>query len=87
MYDYIMPVSEGKIGAKKDNSWGFLDINGQISLAFNYTFVQSFKNGEAIVGIKDEDNVEQWKIDSKGTLLEKIENEEEERECKNKVKH
>jgi len=87
MYDFIMPASEGKIGTKKDNSWGFLDTNGQISLEFNYTFVQSFTKGVAIVGIKDEDGVEQWKIDSKGALLGKIESEEEKRERENKVKH
>ena len=49
-YEYeIWQYSEGLIPARKDNKWGYIDIDGNVVIPFKYEMALPFHEGHAIV--------------------------------------
>jgi len=50
-YDDILNISEGLVGVKLDNKWGFINNKGEIAIPFIYEDASSFREGLAGVQI------------------------------------
>lgn len=51
-YDEVLDLSEGFIGVRKGDKWGYVDAYGNPAIQLKYDDAQSFKNGKALVGIE-----------------------------------
>lgn len=65
-YESILPYQkEGLAGAKKDGLWGFIDLNGNMTIKPEYDGVSSFSNGYAVVAKNNNVGL----IDTTGTVV------------------
>ena len=57
-YEGARTFSEGLAAVKKDNKWGYIDINEKTVIEFKYDIAYSFSENKAVVGIEKFEEVE-----------------------------
>lgn len=66
-YEYLARVSNGLILARRLGRYGYLHIDGRVAIPFMFETASSFKDGEAVVTVRDNDS--SFRIDLKGNII------------------
>ena len=69
IYDEFNAGRDGLIPVRKDNKWGYIDMEGNIAIPFEFDYAYSFAEGKSIVQINDEKKY----INTKGEFIEEEE--------------
>lgn len=69
IYDEVMPGRDGLIPVLKNNKWGYIDIEGNIAIPFQFDSASSFSDKKSMVEINNEKKY----INTKGEFIEEEE--------------